>query len=102
MLNVAHALAQLVEDDTAPLDQEPSALCQLDAPRRAALFLPQYRGLTAELERENTVTSAKARRTLGFSPRPAQATLADCAESLAPSARTPHDTARVTRILGIC
>lgn len=37
--------------------------------------------LIAELGRRNDLTSAKARKLLGFAPRPAAETLADCAES---------------------
>lgn len=47
-----------------------------------ALFMPQLRGLTPELGRRNAVSSEKARRSLGFSPRPATTTLVDCANSL--------------------
>src|SRR5262249_50403558 len=47
-----------------------------------ALFVPQLRGLIPLLGRTNALTSEKARRTLGFSPRPAAVTVVDCAESL--------------------
>lgn len=50
--------------------------------RGAALFMPQLRGLVPELGRENPVTSEKARRLLGFAPRPAAVTLVECADSL--------------------
>ena len=52
------------------------------AVRLLALFLPPLRMLAADLGRENRITSEKARRVLGFAPRPATATLVDCAESL--------------------
>src|SRR5262245_60977562 len=50
--------------------------------RLLALFMPPLRSFTAELGRRNDVTSAKAKRVLGFSPRPAATTVVDCAESL--------------------
>ncbi|HEY2071867.1 MAG TPA: NAD-dependent epimerase/dehydratase family protein [Rhizomicrobium sp.] len=50
--------------------------------RLLALFSPQLKALAPELGRRNDVTSAKARRMLGFAPRPAADTLADCAESV--------------------
>jgi dihydroflavonol-4-reductase len=48
----------------------------------ARLFIPQLRTLTPELGRRNALTSEKARRVLGFAPRPAAVTIVDCAESL--------------------
>jgi nucleoside-diphosphate-sugar epimerase len=50
--------------------------------RVLALFLPHLRMLTPVLGRLNPSTSEKARRVLGFSPRPATTTVVDCAESL--------------------
>jgi nucleoside-diphosphate-sugar epimerase len=50
--------------------------------RFLSLFVPRMRMLTRDLGRVNRVTSEKARRVLGFSPRPAAATVVDCAESL--------------------
>ena len=50
--------------------------------RFLSLFLPHLRMLTPLLGRTNRVSSEKARRVLGFSPRPAAATIVDCAESL--------------------
>jgi nucleoside-diphosphate-sugar epimerase len=50
--------------------------------RFLALFMPPLRGLTAELGRRNELTSAKARRVLGFAPRPAITTVVECAQSL--------------------
>jgi hypothetical protein len=52
------------------------------AARLLALFVPQLRLLTSELGRTNDVTSEKARRLLGFAPRPAAQTIVDCANSL--------------------
>ena len=43
---------------------------------------PSCRMLTPDLGRRNPLTSEKARRVLGFSPRPATATVVDSAESL--------------------
>ena len=50
--------------------------------RFLSLFIPQLRMFTPELGRTNSLTSAKARRVLGFAPRPATTTIVDCAESL--------------------
>jgi nucleoside-diphosphate-sugar epimerase len=50
--------------------------------RLLSLFIPQLRLLTSELGRRNDLTSAKARKLLGFSPRPAAETIVDCAQSL--------------------
>jgi nucleoside-diphosphate-sugar epimerase len=50
--------------------------------RFLSLFAPLLRMLTLDLGRRNSVTSAKARRILGFLPRPATTTIIDCAQSL--------------------
>jgi len=50
--------------------------------RLLSLFIPQLRMFTPDLGRQNRVTSAKARRLLAFSPRPAATTIIECAESL--------------------
>jgi dihydroflavonol-4-reductase len=50
--------------------------------RFLGLFVPQLRSLVPMLGRVNELTSAKARRALGFAPRPAAATVVDCAQSL--------------------
>jgi nucleoside-diphosphate-sugar epimerase len=50
--------------------------------RFLSLFIPQLRMLTPDLGRKNSLTSEKAQRTLGFSPRPVTTTIVDCAESL--------------------
>ena len=47
-----------------------------------SLFIPQLRMFTSELGRRNDLTSEKARRELGFAPRPATETVIDCALSL--------------------
>ena len=52
------------------------------AVRFLSLFSPSLRWFTPELGRRNSLTSEKARRVLGFSPRPAATTILDCAESL--------------------
>ncbi|EJL26747.1 nucleoside-diphosphate-sugar epimerase [Caulobacter sp. AP07] len=52
------------------------------AVRLLALLVPHLRMLTPVLGRRNPVSSDKARRMLGFSPRPAAETVTDCAESL--------------------
>jgi len=56
--------------------------------RIVALFIPQLRGLVAELGRRNDLTSDKAGRLLSFAPRPATSTLVACAASL-PGIRGP-------------
>ena len=50
--------------------------------RLLALFMPQMRMLVPVLGVRTQPDNAKARRLLGFSPRPAADTIADCAESL--------------------
>jgi len=50
--------------------------------RVLSLFIPLLRMLRRDLGRKNLLTSDKARQKLGFSPRPAIATIVDCAESL--------------------
>jgi dihydroflavonol-4-reductase len=50
--------------------------------RFLAMFIPQLRMLTPVLGLKLSLTSEKARRVLGFSPRPATATVVDCAQSL--------------------
>ena len=47
-----------------------------------SLFVPQLRMLTPDLGRKINTTSAKAKRMLDFSPRPAAMTVIECAESL--------------------
>jgi nucleoside-diphosphate-sugar epimerase len=60
-----------------PTRRLPTVLARLLAP-----FNPQLRGLVPMLDRTNPLTADKARRVLGFSPRPAATTVVDCAESL--------------------
>jgi nucleoside-diphosphate-sugar epimerase len=52
------------------------------AVRFLSLFIPPLRMLVPDLGRVNRLTSEKARRVLGFHPRPAATTVVDCAESL--------------------
>jgi nucleoside-diphosphate-sugar epimerase len=52
------------------------------AVRLLALVQPQLRALTPLLGAVNPVSSDKARRLLGFAPRPARTTVVDCAKSL--------------------
>ena len=47
-----------------------------------ALVNPRIRMLAAEVGIRNETSSAKARRVLGFAPRPVAETIVDCAESL--------------------
>ncbi|MDQ7904421.1 NAD-dependent epimerase/dehydratase family protein [Phytohabitans sp. ZYX-F-186] len=53
--------------------------------RALARFVPDLRALTPLLGRQLTFSGAKAQRMLGFTPRPATATIVDCAESLLPA-----------------
>jgi nucleoside-diphosphate-sugar epimerase len=50
--------------------------------RLASLFRPQLRFFTPDLGRKHAMDAGKARRTLGFAPRPGAETVVDCAESL--------------------
>ncbi|MBT9471538.1 MAG: NAD-dependent epimerase/dehydratase family protein [Pseudomonadota bacterium] len=50
--------------------------------RLASRFTPQLRFFTPELGRKMGLSSEKARRVLGFSPRPATTTVVECAQSL--------------------
>jgi nucleoside-diphosphate-sugar epimerase len=50
--------------------------------RVASYFMPELRTLRPLLGRNLHFSSAKAHRLLGFSPRPAKATVVECAESL--------------------
>jgi dihydroflavonol-4-reductase len=50
--------------------------------RLSSFLNPQLRSLLPDLGRKNPLTSEKARRVLGFSPRPAAATVIDCAKSV--------------------
>lgn len=50
--------------------------------RIAALFTPQLRFFAPDLGRKHAMDAGKARRVLGFSPRPAVETVVDCAKSL--------------------
>lgn len=55
--------------------------------RAASWFLPPLRQLVPLLGRDLTFSADKARRALGFAPRPAAATIVDCAESLLAAAQ---------------
>jgi dihydroflavonol-4-reductase len=50
-------------------------------------FVPQMRMLTRDLGRVNRASAEKARRVLGFSPRPVANPIVDCGESLSVSHR---------------
>jgi nucleoside-diphosphate-sugar epimerase len=50
--------------------------------RLAALFRPQLRFFTPDLGRKHAMDPGKARRVLGFEPRPGAETVVDCARSL--------------------
>jgi nucleoside-diphosphate-sugar epimerase len=50
--------------------------------RLAALFQPRLRFFTPDLGRKHALDAGKARRVLGFAPRPGSETVTDCARSL--------------------
>lgn len=50
--------------------------------RMLSWFVPPLRSFTPDLGRKNALTAEKARRVLGFRPRPAVDTIIDCANSL--------------------
>lgn len=54
--------------------------------RLASVFTPQLRFFTPDIGRKHTLDAGKARRMLGFAPRPATATVVECAESLVQAA----------------
>jgi dihydroflavonol-4-reductase len=62
--------------------------------RLLARVVPPLRTLTPLLGRDLAFDASKARRVLGFAPRPAASTVVDCAESLltAPTAPAPATT----------
>jgi len=61
-----------------PTQTLPTVLAKALAP-----FMPPLRSLAPYLGRRNPLTAEKAKRLLGFAPRPARLTIVDCAESLA-------------------
>jgi dihydroflavonol-4-reductase len=62
-----------------PTRELPTLVVKLLAP-----FVPTLRSLSGEVGRRNDVNTAKARRILGFAPRPLATTLADTLNSLQP------------------
>lgn len=50
--------------------------------RLAAVFTPQLRFFTPDIGHKQALDAGKARRLLGFAPRPAATTVVECAESL--------------------
>jgi len=60
-----------------PTRRLPTMIVKLALP-----FLPNLKSLAPLIGRKFRLTSEKARRLLGFSPRPGAATVVDCAESL--------------------
>jgi nucleoside-diphosphate-sugar epimerase len=60
-----------------PTTRLPDALFRL-----VAIFLPQLKALAPLLGQRYELSAAKASRLLGFAPRPADATLYDCAVTL--------------------
>jgi dihydroflavonol-4-reductase len=49
-----------------------------------AIFVPQLRMFKVDLGQRRDVDTSKAQQILGFAPRPAEATLIECAQSLSP------------------
>jgi nucleoside-diphosphate-sugar epimerase len=79
MADVASTLRSRLGERAAkvPTRQLPNAVVRL-----MSLLTPQLRPFTADLGRKTATSSEKARRVLGFVPRPATTTVVDCAESL--------------------
>ncbi|HEY5339198.1 MAG TPA: NAD-dependent epimerase/dehydratase family protein [Rhizomicrobium sp.] len=50
--------------------------------RLLSLFRPELKDVTVMLDRKHDVTSAKAQRVLGWTPRPPETAIVDCADSL--------------------
>ena len=50
--------------------------------RGMGMFDPAVRSITGQLGRRNAYSSEKARKLLGWSPRPAEETIVDCAQSI--------------------
>jgi dihydroflavonol-4-reductase len=89
MADIAAALRARLGDRAAkvPTRRLPDVLV-----RGLSVLLPQLRALTPELGRRNDVSSDKARRVLGFAPRPAADTIADSATRLLDRAARPGAT----------
>lgn len=83
MVDIAATLRACLGERAAkvPKRQLPNWLVRL-----LAHLVPQLAGLVPELGRRNDVSSAKARRMLGFAPRPATDTIVDSATYLLASA----------------
>lgn len=79
MAEIARTLKSELGDEArrVPTRRLPDAVFKL-----LALFLPPLRLLAPMLGRVNPLSTEKARRILGFSPRPAAVTIVDCARSL--------------------
>ncbi len=78
-VELARALRDAVGARAAgvPTREMPTLVVKLLAP-----FVPALRSLAGEVGRRNEVSTDKARRTLGFAPRPLATTLVDTVESL--------------------
>ena len=85
MQDTARALRSKLGNRAAkvPTHRLPNFIVRLLLP-----FMPHLKALAPLLGRKFPLTSEKARRMLGFSPRPAATTIVDCAESLL--SRTEH------------
>ena len=79
MSEVAAVLRERLGDDAAkvPTRAVPSLLV-----RAMALFDPGVRSILGQLGKKTTISSEKARTQLGWSPRPLDETIAECAQSL--------------------
>jgi dihydroflavonol-4-reductase len=79
MADMAHTLRAGLDGAPAkvPTRTMPDFVVKLVLP-----FVPRLRGLAPLIGRKFPLTSAKARRVLGFAPRAAATTIVDCAESL--------------------
>jgi len=79
MSEVATVLRERLGDDAAkvPTRAVPNLLV-----RAMALFDPSVRSILGQLGKRTTISSEKARTQLGWSPRPHDETIAECAQSL--------------------
>ncbi|HKI67017.1 MAG TPA: aldehyde reductase [Solirubrobacterales bacterium] len=79
MSEVATVLRERLGDDAAkvPTRAVPNLLV-----RAMALFDPGVRSILGQLGKRTTISSEKARTQLGWSPRPHDETIAECAQSL--------------------
>jgi dihydroflavonol-4-reductase len=76
---VAATLRERLGDDARKV---PTRVAPNPLVRAMALFDPGLRSVVGDLGRYSTYSSAKARTTLGWTPRPIEDSIEDCARSL--------------------